>query len=153
MTVVQTTIAVPTQAILMMTLIFCWLKIFSRLQLKLIHLDLNWKTLMRLNVNRCLGSKDMLCLSMIPGKLISAFNYKLFYIRFEKQDIYRLRDALDVPAHYICIQGTKATGLEALMIMLRRLTYPNRWCDLQSVFGRSQSELCLIFSKVSFSKG
>jgi hypothetical protein len=35
------------------------------------------------------------------------------------------------------------------MIMLRRLTYPNRWCDLQSIFGRSQSELCLIFKNVS----
>ncbi|KXJ13842.1 protein ALP1-like isoform X2 [Exaiptasia diaphana] len=68
--------------------------------------------------------------------------------RFEKQDLYRLRDALQVPANYICSQGTKATGLEGLLIMLRRLAYPNRWCDLQSLFGRSESELSLIFNEV-----
>lgn len=60
----------------------------------------------------------------------------------------RLRDALQLPANYICSQGTNATGMEALMILLRRLAYPNRWSDLVPVFGRMVSELSLIFNKV-----
>ena len=60
----------------------------------------------------------------------------------------RLRDALQLPANYICSQGTIATGMEALMILLRRLAYPNRWSDLVPVFGRTVSELSLIFNKV-----
>ncbi|XP_074633309.1 uncharacterized protein LOC141892072 isoform X2 [Acropora palmata] len=68
--------------------------------------------------------------------------------RFAKGDMKRLRDALQLPANYICSQGTIATGMEALMILLRRLAYPNRWCDLVPVFGRTVSELSLIFNKV-----
>ena len=59
--------------------------------------------------------------------------------------MYRLLEALQIPECYICSQRTFVTGMEALMILLRRLTYPNRWCDLQAMFGRSESELCLIF--------
>ena len=59
-----------------------------------------------------------------------------------------LRNALQIPAHYICSQGIKATGMEALMILSQRLTYPNRLCDLESIFGRQSSELSLIFNKV-----
>ena len=60
----------------------------------------------------------------------------------------RLRDALELPANYICSQGTIATGMEALMVLLRRLAYPNRWSDLVPVFGRTVSELSLIFNEV-----
>ena len=68
--------------------------------------------------------------------------------RFEKDDMYRLLDALDIPENYICCQRMNAPGMEALMILLRRFAYPNRWCDLVSLFGRSTSELSLIFHKV-----
>ena len=51
---------------------------------------------------------------------------------------------------YHCTQKTAATGREALLI-LRRLSYPNRWCDLVPLFGRSESELSLIFNEVSVS--
>lgn len=70
------------------------------------------------------------------------------FVRFQKDDMERLRNALQIPSHYICDQGTKATGMEALMILLRRLTYPNRLCDLEPIFGRIGSELSLIFNKV-----
>ena len=60
----------------------------------------------------------------------------------------RLREGLQIPACYICSNGTNVTGMEALMALLRRLAYPNRWCDLESTFGRSQFELSLIFNKV-----
>ena len=68
--------------------------------------------------------------------------------RFPKGDMERLRDALELPANYTCSQGTIATGMEALMVLLRRLAYPNRWSDLVPVFGRTVSELSLIFNEV-----
>ena len=50
----------------------------------------------------------------------------IFSYRFQKEDMERLHNALQIPAYYVCKQGTKATRVEALMILLRRLTYPNR---------------------------
>ena len=64
-----------------------------------------------------------------------------------------LLQALGIPPKYICQQRTTATGMEALMILLRRLVYPNRLCDLVPLFGRSESELSLIFNKVSITIG
>ena len=75
-------------------------------------------------------------------------SYK-FILRFAKDDLERLYAALAIPEAYTCGQGTKATGMEALMILLRRLSYPNRLSDLVQLFGRSQSELSLIFNTVS----
>ncbi|XP_015770202.1 PREDICTED: uncharacterized protein LOC107348667 [Acropora digitifera] len=69
--------------------------------------------------------------------------------RFQKDDMELLLKVLEIPAMYICSQRTVATGMKALMILLRRLVYPNRWCDLVDVFGRSNSDLSLIFSKVN----
>ena len=60
-----------------------------------------------------------------------------------------LQPLLGIPVKYICQQRTTATGIEALMILLRKLVYPNRLCDLVPLFGRSESELSLIFNKVS----
>ena len=60
----------------------------------------------------------------------------------------RLASALDLPEKYVCKKGTTATGIEALMIMLRRLAYPNRWCDLVPLFGHREYELSLIFATV-----
>ena len=70
--------------------------------------------------------------------------------RFQKSDIPVLVSALSLPPVYRCEQGTTATGIEALMILLRRLAYPNRLGDLVSIFGRSEPELSLIFNTVSF---
>ena len=60
----------------------------------------------------------------------------------------RLCAALAIPDKYTCVQGTITTGMEALMVLLRRLSYPNRLCDLVQLFGRSQSELSFIFNTV-----
>ena len=61
----------------------------------------------------------------------------------------RLFVALEIPEEYVCPQGTIATGMEALMILLRRFAYPNRWCELFSLFGRAEPELSQIFNTVS----
>ena len=66
------------------------------------------------------------------------------HFRFRKEDMRRLLQALNIPDQYICEQGTKA-----LMIMLRRLSYPNRWTDLVPLFGRSEYELSLIFNHIN----
>ena len=70
------------------------------------------------------------------------------YFRFEKDDMLRLFRALAIPDKYWCKQGTTATGMEALMILLRRLAYPNRLGDLVKIFGRTKPELSLIFNMV-----
>ena len=70
------------------------------------------------------------------------------FYRFSKDDMSRLAIALSLPDKYVCKQGTTATGMEALMVMLRRLTYPNRLCDLVALFGRTEFELSLIFAAV-----
>ena len=61
----------------------------------------------------------------------------------------RLFAALEIPEEYVCPQGTVATGMEALMVLLRRFAYPNRWCELTSLFGRTEPELSQIFNTVS----
>ena len=72
--------------------------------------------------------------------------------RFEKREIHCLKSALGLPEYYKCQQGTKSTGIEALLVMLRRLSYPNRWYDLCPLFGRPEAELSMIFNKVLCTK-
>ena len=62
----------------------------------------------------------------------------------------RLSAALAIPDKHTCVQGTITTGMEALMVLLRRLSYPNRICDLAQLFGNLQSELSFIFNTVRF---
>ncbi len=71
----------------------------------------------------------------------------MFY-RFLKDDLVRLGSALQLPPKYVCRNGTSASGMEALMILLRRLSYPNRWGDLVPLFGRAEPELSVIFTEV-----
>jgi hypothetical protein len=51
------------------------------------------------------------CLQTLPG--------------FCKDDLMQLAIPLRVPNQYTCIQGTTATGIEGLLVLLRRLSYPN----------------------------
>ena len=60
--------------------------------------------------------------------------FNSYLCRFAKDDVVHLAEALGLPVTYTGVQRTNATGLEALMVMLRRLTYPNRWCDLVLLF-------------------
>ena len=75
-------------------------------------------------------------------------NNKNLY-RFGKDDMLRLCSALQIPEQYTCSQGTSATGVEAVMVLLRRLSYPNRLIDLVPFFGRAEPEISEIFSTVS----
>lgn len=66
--------------------------------------------------------------------------------RFGKDDIPRLQRAMHLPEVMTSASRTKWNGLEGLCVVLRRLAYPNRLKDLVPIFGRSQTELSMIFN-------
>ncbi|CAN7945539.1 unnamed protein product, partial [Ixodes hexagonus] len=68
--------------------------------------------------------------------------------RFEKQDFCQLKEALLMPEAVQSSQGVVVTGEEALLMGLRRLAYPNRWWDLERLFGRHSSVLSSIVGQV-----
>ena len=86
---------------------------------------------------------------MSASQCMQSYNLLLSLARFEKGDMSRLLETLQIPAAYTGYQGSVFTGTEGLMVMLRRLTYPNRWCDLVNIFGRSQAELSILFNMVN----
>ena len=69
--------------------------------------------------------------SMLEDECLSEF-------RVAKKDVPRLARALQIPNDIICKNGTKATAIEGLCILLRRLAYPCRYSDLIPRFGRSK---------------
>ena len=56
--------------------------------------------------------------------------------------------SLGMPEKMVLQNGTVTSGLEALLITLRRLAYPNRLADMVQMFGRSEPELSMIFNEV-----
>ena len=82
---------------------------------------------------------------MTPLRLI----YITVLYRLLQGDLVRHISALQLPPVYMCRSGTRASGTEALLILLRGLSYPNRWDDLVPLFGRAEPELSVIFSEVS----
>ena len=70
--------------------------------------------------------------------------WKMF--RFQKDDLRRLKTALHVPDNMTLPNRTVFVGIDGLCIMLRRLAYPSRLCDMEQMFGCGASELGLIFN-------
>ncbi|CAN7982950.1 unnamed protein product [Ixodes hexagonus] len=68
--------------------------------------------------------------------------------RFRKEHFEELVAGLRIPDSLTSAQGVVVAGEEALCIALRRLAYPNRWIDLEAVFGRSSSTLSSIATLV-----
>ncbi|PFX33086.1 hypothetical protein AWC38_SpisGene2011 [Stylophora pistillata] len=73
---------------------------------------------------------------------------------FEKDDMYRLLDALDIPEYYISCQRTNTPGMEALMILLQKIVD-----DIYDRFGHLLDSLDLswldpaFFAEVIHNKG
>ena len=65
-------------------------------------------------------------------------------LRFEKEDIPHLQQALQIPESVEFYRSSYCSGLEALCILLRRLAFPIRYCDMVPRFGRSVPDLCKI---------
>ena len=64
--------------------------------------------------------------------------------RFLKNDIYLLKDALQIPDIFICSNGLNVDGIEALCILLNRFSYPIRFGDMVPKFGRPEPQLSMI---------
>jgi hypothetical protein len=62
--------------------------------------------------------------------------------RFTIPEIEVLAEAFGLPAVVTTPERVRATRVEALCVLLRRLAYPNRLCDLRDLFGRSLAALC-----------
>ena len=69
--------------------------------------------------------------------------------RFGLAELPLLAKVLAIPGAFVCRNGTVATGMEGLCILLRRFAYPCRLSDLIPRFGRSVPELSEIISEVS----
>ncbi|KAM7290141.1 hypothetical protein ISCGN_026807 [Ixodes scapularis] len=68
--------------------------------------------------------------------------------RFKKDDFGLLNDVLLMPKVVYSSQGVVVSGEEALLMCLRRLAYPNRWWDLEPIFGRHSSAMSSIVGQV-----
>ena len=63
-------------------------------------------------------------------------------IRFLREDIYTLRDIINIPKMFTCYNGVKVTGIKGLFILLKSYSYPNTYLDLMPRFGRPVLQLC-----------
>ena len=66
--------------------------------------------------------------------------------RVNLSELYALAEVLRIPEHFPCRNGTVATGLEGLCVVLKRFAYPCRFSDMIHCFERSVLELSLIAS-------
>ena len=63
---------------------------------------------------------------------------------FDKQDLYRLGAALNLPEIFKCQNGVLVGSTESMCICLRRFAYTCRYADLVPRFGRPVSQLCMV---------
>ncbi|KAH7955737.1 hypothetical protein HPB52_003420 [Rhipicephalus sanguineus] len=70
------------------------------------------------------------------------------WFRFEQEHLKPLTEGLRIPHVVQSAQGVVVSGEEALLMTLRRLSYPNRWCDIEPMFGRASSAMSSIVSQV-----
>ena len=68
--------------------------------------------------------------------------------RFIQSHINELAVVLNMPDKIVTQERLTCTGLEGLCILLKRLAFPCRYTDMVPLFGRNQTELCLIFNHV-----
>ena len=54
--------------------------------------------------------------------------------RFDLEDLPILAQAMRIPEKFTCDNGTTATGMEGLCILLKRFAYPCRYSDMISRF-------------------
>ncbi|KAH6945114.1 hypothetical protein HPB50_007259 [Hyalomma asiaticum] len=73
--------------------------------------------------------------------------FKLLF-RFHKEDLDTLYRSLGMPEYVTSAQGVRVAGRQAMCLTLRRLAYPNRWCELEPVFGMHTSVMSSVTSQV-----
>ena len=68
--------------------------------------------------------------------------------RIRKNDIFHLKECLQLPENIVCSQRSTCESVEGLCIFLNRLSYPCRFTDMVPLFGHNPTEICLIFNEV-----
>ena len=66
--------------------------------------------------------------------------------RFRKEDIPTLAVALRFPDEVVTDNGVKASGLESLCILLRRLALKGRHYEMENLFGLEESSINRLFA-------
>ena len=66
--------------------------------------------------------------------------------RFNHQDLYRSKTALDLPDRMVAYNRQTFKGMEGLCLMLRRLAFPCRFSDLITGYGRHVAQLWIIYN-------
>lgn len=74
--------------------------------------------------------------NMVEGECLAEF-------RVRKRDISHLEEALQIPEEFTLEQRSVVGGKEGLRMFLKRLTYPCRYGDMYTRFGRPVSVLCM----------
>ena len=70
-------------------------------------------------------------------------------LRVHKNDLPILAEVLGIPDQFILDRRTVVGGMEALCMLLKRLTYPCRYSDMMHRFGQQPlSVLCLATNRV-----
>ena len=70
------------------------------------------------------------------------------FFRFFKNDIYLIREVLDIPDIMKCPNDVLVDGMEALSVLLNRFAFPSRFADMVSRFGRPFPLLCMITNRM-----
>lgn len=68
--------------------------------------------------------------------------------RFQKRDVARLADVLNIPQTFRYEQGSTFDGIEGLCLLLRRLSFPCRYGDMIPRFGKPVPGLSMITNTV-----
>ena len=68
--------------------------------------------------------------------------------RVKKRHIPVLAEALQIPPSFTCNQRSKADGIEALCMLLKRFAYPCRYGDVMPRFARSVPVLSMVTNEV-----
>lgn len=112
--------------------------------------SLSWREIEDIHFNDIVHARERRCTSRRGVLNISAMGDDEFRgkFRFTKDDLETLRVIMDLPECVRSAQNVPVSSGEALCIALRRHAYPNRLCDLESVFGRHSSTLSSVSSLV-----
>lgn len=68
--------------------------------------------------------------------------------RFYKNDVYNLKEVLNLPEEFTCYNGLTIDDIDGLCIFLKRFAYPCRYLDIIPRFARPVSRLCMTSSLV-----
>ena len=68
--------------------------------------------------------------------------------QFLENDIYRLKNVLQIPNRIKTYNRLSVDGIEALCIFLKRFAYPCRYYDFFSKFGRPIPDYCIISNDI-----